>query len=151
LEMEFSDSSGTDLRWINSSIPNINKICTTIQALARSTYIHTYIHTYYVHTGPIHPSTVGPWFTTVWYMPIWISAGFENFLVLCFPQILDNSIPFSYYQARSLRSATGHVFRATPHFGIHCMRSFSMQYTIHYSGLLCTLILCLKIVYKFVL
>jgi hypothetical protein len=50
-----------------------------------------------------------------------------------------------------MRSATGHVFMATPHSGTHRTYSFSIQYTAHYNGLLRTLMLCLKYFYKIVL
>jgi hypothetical protein len=43
---------------------------------------------------------------------------------------MENYILRSLYQERSLRSATAHVFTATPCLLIHCILSFSVQYTI---------------------
>jgi hypothetical protein len=66
-------------------------------------------------------------------------------------KILENSMPRYNYQERFLRSATEHVFMATPHLVRHCVGSFSIQYSVHYSCLLYTIILYLNIFYKFVL
>jgi hypothetical protein len=57
----------------------------------------------------------------------------------------------SSYQERSLRSAMEHVFMATPRLFIHSVGSFSIQYSVHYSCLLYTLILYVNIFCKFVL
>jgi hypothetical protein len=46
LDLEYSYSPGIDLCSINTWIPNVNKICPTVQALGKCTYIHTYTHTH---------------------------------------------------------------------------------------------------------
>jgi hypothetical protein len=58
----------------------------------------------------------------------------ENFFVISFifhAKILENSMLRSSYQERSLRSATGHVFVATPHLVLHYVGSFYIQYSVY--------------------
>jgi hypothetical protein len=40
LELEYSYSSVTDIRWMNSCISNMNKIRPTVEAPAKRTSIH---------------------------------------------------------------------------------------------------------------
>jgi hypothetical protein len=61
--------------------------------------------------------TVGPWFMIYADLNI---GRFEHFLEISFvsPTICTALV----YQERHLTSATGHVFMATPHLGIRCIR-----------------------------